>query len=163
MTRFTRLSVCLLAATSAFAAAPAVAQDATECTRDRPVISLELPNEPCTGATGIKINRGPEVAPTPSDKRPVRSERAPVTQVILVEPGRERRSYRSGRYIHKGIADRRKRPASGFNLVVDKDDFYLRIGRGGGPYVYRHDSHPHSPRPEPVKGIYAPGTKIPDN
>jgi hypothetical protein len=158
MTRAACISAVLLAMSFA---APASAQEASECSNDRPVVSSGLPTA-CsdTSSSGVKINRGPEVAPTPSEQRPVRSERAPATRVIRTAPARDRWSYYPAvpRYAHPYSRARR---GSSFEFVVQKDDFFFRYGRGGHRPVYRYDSHPRQDQTQSVQGIFPPGTPIP--
>ncbi len=158
MTRAAYFSAVLLALSFA---APAAAQDASECSNDRPVVSSGLPTA-CTDTSsgGVKINRGPEVAPTPSEQRPVRSERAPATRVIRTAPRRDRWSYYRD-VPHYAYPYKRSRRSSSFEFVVQKDDFFFRYGRGGHRPVNRQDSHPRRGQSKQVQGIFDPGTPIP--
>lgn len=160
MTRAALFTAVLMTASSFWFAGPAAAQEASECSNDRPVVSEGLPTA-CTdtSTSGVKINRGPEVAPTPSEQRPVRSERAPATRVIRVAPPRDRWS--SSRDFHGyDLPYARSRRSPSFEFVVEKDDFFFRYGNRGRGYGHRHDGYTHrgDGQRTRVQGIFPPGT-----
>ena len=157
MTRAACLSAVVLALSFV---APASAQEASECSNDRPVVSSGLPTA-CSDASssGVTINRGPEVAPTPSEQRPVRSERAPATRVIRTAPRQDRwSSYNDVPFY--GYPYTRARRGSSIELVVDRGDVFFRYGRGDRRPIYRYHSHPRQV-PQGPQGIFLPGDPIP--
>lgn len=124
----------------------------------KPVVSEGLPRRPCTAATGVVINRGPAVAPEPSEAQPAW---APPEPVRRRSAPRDPFGYdRSSTLVPVYPLLPRPRQDPSFRFVLRTDDVYLRIGDGrAAPWPRprprhhgRHDGGGRGDRGQPVEG-----------
>ncbi|MEM9032154.1 MAG: hypothetical protein AAGB18_05860 [Pseudomonadota bacterium] len=95
-----------------------------------PVISEGMPGANCARDTGVIVNRGPEVAPEPSEAAPAYRPRFHTAPASSGSEAYDPWGQRSRIYLHPSKRHARRAASPGFRIVYRDDNVYLRIGNG---------------------------------